>query len=59
MPQTPRSQTTRDQRLQVQTLHDSSHTYNEINEQLGLTRRQIRYVIQHRLTPQKRLGRRS
>jgi hypothetical protein len=35
------SDTTRDQRLQVQTLHDTGFTYTQIRERLGLTLRQV------------------
>lgn len=56
-PSTPVRDTTRDQRLQVQTLHDVGFTYTQIREKLGLTLRQIQYAVQHRLTPKKRSGR--
>jgi transposase len=52
-------QTTRDQRLQVQTLRDAGLTYNEIHQQLDLTFRQIQHAISHRVTPKKRKGRPS
>jgi Homeodomain-like domain len=45
------SDTTRDQRLQAQTLHDVGLTYTQIHEQLGLTLRQVQYAISHRITP--------
>jgi transposase len=51
------SHTTRDQRLQAQTLHDIGLSYAQIRAHLGLTFRQISYAIRHRLTPQKRSGR--
>jgi transposase len=53
------SNTTRDQRLRAQTLHDFGLTYTQIHEQLGLTLRQIQYAISHRITPKKRSGRPS
>jgi hypothetical protein len=46
------SRTTRDQRLQAQTLRDVGFTYAQIREQLGLTFDQIQYAINHRITPQ-------
>jgi len=55
----PVYQTTRDQRLQAQTLHDIGLTYTQIRAHLGLTLRQIQYAIHHQLTPQKRPGRPS
>jgi hypothetical protein len=51
------SDTTRDQRLQVQTLHDTGFTYTQIRERLGLTLRQVQYAVRHRVTPKKRPGR--
>jgi transposase len=51
------SDTTRDQRLQVQTLHDTGFTYTQIRERLGLTLRQVQYAVRHRVTPKKRSGR--
>jgi hypothetical protein len=53
------SHTTRDQRLQAQTLHNIGLSYAQIRAHLGLTFRQISYAIRHRLTPQKRTGRPS
>jgi Transposase len=53
------SHTTRDQRLQAQTLRDIGFTYAQIREQLGLTFDQIQYAVNHRITPQKRKGRPS
>ena len=50
------SHTTRDQRLQAQTLHNIGLSYAQIRAHLGLTFHQIAYAIQHRLTPQKRSG---
>ena len=58
-PPPPVYQTTRDQRLQAQTLHDIGLTYTQIRAQLGLTLRQIQYALHHRVTPQKRPGRPS
>jgi hypothetical protein len=55
----PVHQTTRDQRLQAQTLHDIGLPYVRIRDHLGLIIRQIRYAIRHRLTPQKSSGRPS
>jgi hypothetical protein len=43
-------QTTRDQRLQVQTLRDAGLTYNEIHQQLDLMFCQIQHAISHRVT---------
>jgi hypothetical protein len=48
---------TRDQRLQAQTLYDTGLTYAQIRTQLGLTFRQVQYAVSHRLTPKKRHGR--
>ena len=56
-PSTPTRDTTRDQRLQVQTLHDIGFTYTQIRKRLGLTLRQIQYAVRHRLTPKKKSGR--
>jgi transposase len=58
-PSASTSYSTRDQRLQIQTLRDIGLTYRQIHEQLGLTHRQIRYAISHRVTPKKRSGRPS
>jgi hypothetical protein len=41
---------TRDQRLQAQTLYDAGLTYTQIRTQLGLTLRKIQYAVSHRLT---------
>jgi transposase len=49
--------TTRDQRLQIQTLRDAGFIYNQIREQIDVTLNQIQYALQHRITPQKRSGR--
>lgn len=60
-PSTPprqRHQLTRDQRLQVQTLHLARHTPEEIHALLGFTIRQIEYTIaSERVTPRSRSGR--
>jgi transposase len=56
-PITAANETTRDQRLQAQTLHDIGLLYTQIRDHLGLTLRQIQYAICHRLTPKKRSGR--
>lgn len=53
----PAACTTRDQRLQIQTLHDAGLKYGQIREQLGFTFRQIQYALSHRITPKKRRGR--
>ena len=54
------SHSTRDQRLQIQTLYDAGHTYDEIHQQLSnLTRPQIKYAIRNRLTPKKHIGQHS
>jgi hypothetical protein len=51
------SHTTRDQRLQAQTLRDISFTYAQICKQLDLTFDQIQYAVNHHITPQKCKGR--
>jgi hypothetical protein len=52
--------TTRDQRLQIQTLRSAGLTYSQIQGQLGdVTLHQITYAIQHPVTPKKRSGRPS
>ena len=48
------SQSTRDQRLRVQTLRDAGFTYQQINQELGYTHRAIQWACTHRTTPQKR-----
>jgi Transposase len=58
-PQTPPSNTTRDQRLQAQTLYDIGIPCSRISEQLNLTVRQVRYAINHRVTPKKSSGKPS
>jgi hypothetical protein len=45
---------TRDQRLQAQTLHNAGLTYTQIRTQLSLTLRQIQYAVSHRLIFKKR-----
>jgi transposase len=51
--------TTRNERLQVQTLRDAGLTYTQIHEQLNLTLHQVAYAVNHPLTPKKRSGRPS
>lgn len=51
--------TTRDQRIQAQTLRNIGFTYEQIHQQLGLTLHQVAYAVNHRVTPQKRKGRPS
>jgi hypothetical protein len=65
-PQTPpppsapsRTNSTRDQRLQAQTLHDVGFTCSQISNQLSLSLRQVRYTLSHRITPKKHSGRPS
>jgi transposase len=62
-PQTPlqalHSHTTRDERLQVQTLRDTGFNYSQISSQLNLTLHQVAYASNHRLTPKMRSGRPS
>jgi transposase len=58
-PQTPPPNTTRDQRLQAQTLHNIGMPCRRICEQLNISLRQVRYAISHRITPQKTSGRPS
>jgi hypothetical protein len=50
---TPRQQTTRDQRIQIQTALLFKVPWEEIREKLHVTDHQIRYARKHRLTPQK------
>ena len=56
-PKTPKHQTTRDVRLRIQTLYSLAYwTVDQILLAIpGVTRRQVEYAIQHRLTPQHRL----
>ena len=56
-PKTPTHRnTTRDERLKVYTLYYDAHwSIDQIMLQLNLTRRQVEYALQHRLTPQKHL----
>ena len=55
-PSTPRHETSRDDRLRIQTLYyDAKWTINDIILQLNLTRRQIEYALEHRPTPQNHL----
>jgi hypothetical protein len=57
-PKTPRKrqlECTRDDRLRVQTLYfDAGFTYDQIVLQTNLTPGQVRYALDHRLTPQKK-----
>lgn len=49
---------TRDERLQVQTLHLAKHSVRDICELLKLTRRQVTYAItSNQVTPRRRSGR--
>ena len=59
-PKTPYKNTTRDDRLRVQTLFfDAGWSKPEIALQLNLTIDQVKYALRHRVTPQKqRTGRR-
>jgi hypothetical protein len=50
-------ETTRDERIQVQTLHDFGLTYSQIRNHLGLSLRQIQHAVHYQLTPKKRSGR--
>jgi hypothetical protein len=53
-PSTPHHETSRDDRLRIQTLYyDAKWTINDIILQLNLTRRQVEYALHHRPTPQK------
>jgi sulfur carrier protein ThiS len=51
--------TTRDQRLRVQTLREAGFTYEQIYKQLGLTLRQVQYAVNNPVIPKKRKGRPS
>jgi hypothetical protein len=54
-PKTPTKSTTRDDRLQIETLYfTAGFTIPQIALQLNLTPRQIIYALAHRLTPQHR-----
>jgi len=59
-PKTPTKDTTRDQRIRVQTLFfDAGWSKPQIALQLNLTLNQVKYALRHRVTPQKqRTGRR-
>jgi hypothetical protein len=59
-PKTPTKQCNRDDRLRAQTLYfEAGFTQDEVVLQTGLTRAQVQYCLEHRLTPQKHLrGRR-
>jgi transposase len=55
VPSTPkRSQLTRDQRIQVQTLSGVGWDAERIAKHLKITTRQVRYATSHQLTPQNR-----
>ena len=55
-PKTPRKQTTRDDRLRIETLYfDAGFTQDEICLQLNLTPNQVQYALLRRLTPQKHI----
>jgi transposase len=58
-PHTSAGDTTRDERLQIQTLYNCGLNYPQIREQLNLTLHQIAYAVNHLLTPKKRSGRPS
>jgi len=51
-PYIPRHETSRDDRLRIQTLYyDAKWIINDIILQTNLTRRQVEYALHHRLTP--------
>jgi len=53
-PRTPPHESSRDDRLRVQTLYyDAKWTIDDIILQTNLTRRQVEYALHHRPTPQK------
>ena len=53
-PKTPRKESTRDERLYIQTLYfDAGWTQEAIALQLNLSLGQIKYALSHRITPQK------
>ena len=53
-PKTPTYSTSRDDRLRIQTLfNDAGWEIDDIILQLNLTRRQVEYALENRLTPQK------
>src|ERR1700733_6422153 len=58
-PKTPQKLCTRDDHLRIQTLFfNASWTKDDIALQLNVSLRQIKYALNHRLTPQKsRCGR--
>jgi hypothetical protein len=56
IPKTPRKQSTRHDRLRIQTLYfDTSFTIDEIVLPLSVILDQVRYALSYRLTPQKHL----
>jgi hypothetical protein len=53
-PKTPTQMTSRDDRLRIQTLfNEAGWEIDDIVLQLNLTRRQVLYALENRLTPQK------
>ena len=61
-PSTPQKKRhlTRDERLQVHTLHKAGLCYESIAKQLRVTKRQFQYaILNHRRSPKKRSGRPS
>ena len=58
-PNTQRStRLTRNNRLQIQTLHDAHHSNADIHRLTGFSKKAIQYALKHRLTPQhNRAGR--
>ena len=53
-PKTPCKETSRDERLRIQTLYfDAGWTQADIALQLNLTLGQVKYALAHRITPQK------
>jgi len=55
----PFTRLTRDQRLQIQTLHEAGHLNAVIHRLFGFSKKAIQYALKHRLTPQhKRAGKR-
>jgi len=59
VPSTPRHRyLTRDERLQVRTLHLTGHPRRFIQDSLNLSKRQVAYALaSERVTPKKRSGR--
>lgn len=48
---------TRNQQLQVTTLHDAGHTYKDIAKQLQITQQQVQYAATNPITPRRHSGR--